>query len=687
MKNLTLFSICFFSLNVCIGQTFSDDFESYTSGSYLGVSSPNWTTWSGTTGGTEDVTITTTNASSGSNAIYFSSASGGGPQDVVLPFSQVYSSGNFTFEANFYVETGKGAYFNLQGTLVVAQVWALDCFMIQDGTLKLSNQGTPYLTTTYPIGQWFNMRIEMDLTANLWELFINNISYGSFANPTGQIGILDLYPTNPPSEGGNDISGFYVDDVTYNHIPANLPAINGGVTFVSQLGGIAGQSQTVDATVRNLGSDTIFSFDIGYNYNGNQILESVGPISLASLGTYNHSFATPLTLVAGSLPLTVTVSNVNGAGPDANTGDDAKSITINPVVPAPGKLVIGEEGTGTWCGWCPRGAVGLMTMDEKYQGFFQGIAVHNGDIMTDPVYDAGVGTLISGYPSGLVDRGADIDPSAFEGDFLERIIIPPAAFMTVGATYNITNRSLDVSITAAFQKDVSGNYKVACVIIEDSVTGTTSDYAQSNYYSSQSQNVALLSPNGFDWQAAANPVPASLMQYDHVARAISPSFEGLNNAYPDSLSSPGYSITHTFSFVLDTSWDENQIHIIGLLLDPVGRIDNAGSANITKAENNGYINDTVVLAVKILPSPNEIIKLYPNPAGDMAFLNVELKKATPVSIKVFSPSGQLVISRNYGNLKGGYTLPLITKNLNNGIYAICLQYGDVIETKKLLINK
>ena len=109
-------------------QTFSDDFESYATGSYLGSSSPDWTTWSGTEGGAEDVQITDNNASSGSNSIYFSStAANGGPADVVLPFDQVYNSGNFSFEANFYVEAGKGAYFNLQGTLIVAQVWALDC--------------------------------------------------------------------------------------------------------------------------------------------------------------------------------------------------------------------------------------------------------------------------------------------------------------------------------------------------------------------------------------------------------------------------------------------------------------------------------------------------------------------------------------------------------------------------------
>ncbi|TNE73814.1 MAG: hypothetical protein EP333_06365, partial [Bacteroidetes bacterium] len=189
MRRKLLFALALFAGSAVHGQIFTDDFESYTVGQYLGPQSADWTTWSNADGSAEDVLVSNANASSGSNSLYFSSsASGGGPQDVVLPFDQVYSSGTFTFEANFFVESGKGAYFNMQGTLTVAQIWALDCYMIQDGTLKLSNSGTPYLTANYPPATWFNMRIEMDLTSNIWELFIDNVSMGTFANPTGQIG-------------------------------------------------------------------------------------------------------------------------------------------------------------------------------------------------------------------------------------------------------------------------------------------------------------------------------------------------------------------------------------------------------------------------------------------------------------------------------------------------------------------
>ena len=132
---------------------FDDDFESYNIGDYLGDTSPAWTTWSGTTGGNEDVEINDENPNSGANSIYFaSSATGGGPQDVVLPFGSLFTEGNFSFQASFFVANGTGAYFNLQAEEEIGETWAVDCFMDNDGTFRLSNGGgaITFLQTTYP---------------------------------------------------------------------------------------------------------------------------------------------------------------------------------------------------------------------------------------------------------------------------------------------------------------------------------------------------------------------------------------------------------------------------------------------------------------------------------------------------------------------------------------------------------
>ena len=663
MKKILLTGLSFAMASGLIAQTFSDDFESYTTGSDLAASSADWTTWTAGAAA-EDVAITSADAVSGSNSVYFGST-GGGPTDIILPFSQIYNSGTFSFEANFNVETGKGAYFNLQGTLIPAQVWAMDCFMLQDGTIKLSNQGTPYLTSTYPNGSWFNLRIDMDLTTNVWELFIDDVSQGTFANPTGQIGILNLYPTNPTAEGGNNSAGFYVDDVEYTHTPVTLAGVNGGMSLVNAIDGIAGASRDVVASVRNIGTDPITSFDITYDYNGGSIQENVTGVNLASLVTYEHTFATQAVLVAGSNQMTVTISNVNAAGADADPSDDAKSITIDPIVPAAGKVVVGEEATGTWCGWCPRGTVAMDEFATLYPTFWAGIAVHNGDPMVDTPYDAAIGALVGGYPNALVDRGPEVDPGSMDAQFLARLQIAPKALISNTSTWDPVTRILEVTVTADFQSGANSSYKLACAITEDGVTGDAG-YAQTNYYAGGAEGVM----GGYE--LLGDPVPAADMVYDHVARGIMPSFDGEAGVFP-AVVNTGEQYSSTYSFTLAADWDINNIHIIGLLLDGSGRIDNAGKS----VQGFAGIEDL---------TSSTSFEIYPNPATTSAAIEISLDNESEVAVRVLDMTGKEVATRNYGVLAATSVINLNTNNYQSGVYLVEVSVNGQKATKRLIIK-
>jgi hypothetical protein len=656
-------------------QIFTDNFDSYTAGQKLVAQNPtDWDTWSGGGGTTEDVAVSSANASSGANSLYFvSTSSAGGPSDIILRFDQVYTSGNFTLEANFFVESNKGAYFNLQQDFTVGGVWAIDCQMDETGELELSNSGTPFLTTTYPTAQWFNLRIEIDLTTNVWELFIDNVSKGTFSNPISSIGILDIYPVNP----GNNQSGFYVDDVSYNHIPASLPAVNGGVTFVNQIGGLVGQTAVVDATIRNLGSDPITSFDIEYTYNGMPVVqESVNSISLASLATYNYTFTAPITLAAGSMPLTVTVSNINGAGADANAADDSKSITINPIVPAAGKMVLGEEATGTWCGWCPRGAVFMDFMETTYPDHWAGVAVHNGDPMVDATYDAGLNPYIpSGYPNALVDRGSEQDPSTMEQTFLQRIVVAPTALLTNGATYNASTRELEVSVTANFISPVSGDWRVGVILTEDGVTGAAG-YAQTNYYAGGANGEM----GGYE--VLPDPVPATQMVYDHVGRSITPGFDGLTNSFPASIPS-GTDLSNCFSFVLPAGWDETKMHIISFLRSPSGVMDNAAKETIASAVVNGYV--PCATGITEVDTKESGFTLFPNPTNGVTFIDITNSNNDNINVTVLDMNGKIVTQKDY-NVTGTVKLPIVTNGLSKGIYIVTLTIGDTTQQQKLIVE-
>ncbi len=676
MKKILLTGIGAMLSASLFSQIFTDNFDSYTAGQDLVTqNSTDWDTWSGGAGTTEDVAVSSANPNSGANSLYFAST-GGGPEDIILRFDQEYNSGNFTLESNFFVEAGKGAYFNLQETFVVGDVWAMDCFMLDDGTFNLKSGTTTNLSTTYPIAQWFNMRIDINLTANVWELFIDNVSQGTFSNPIGSIAILNLYPTNPTSEGGNDAAGFYVDDVSFDHSPITLPTVNGGVTFVTSIAGIVGQSVDVDGTVRNLGTDPITSFDIEYTYNGMPaVQESVGPVNMASLETYVHDFATPVTLAAGNLPLTVTVSNINGAGADGTPADDANTIMIDPIVPAPGKMVLGEEATGTWCSWCPRGAVFMDFMETNYPNHWAGVAVHNNDPMTDATYDTGLATFITGYPNALVDRAPEQDPSTMEPTFLERIIVAPKAFLEIGATYDVGTRVLEVSVTADFQTSTFADWRVGIILTEDGVTGAAG-YEQANAYAGGANGVM----GGYE--ALPSPVPAAQMVYDHVARAIEPSFEGLANSFP-SIIPAGLIQTNCFAFQLPAGWDENNMHIISFLKDPAGKIDNAAKETITSAVANGFVNCATSVSTDF--SNETKFNLFPNPTSGVTYIDIVNNDGKNVNVTITDLSGKIVAQRDY-DVNGTAQLPIVTNEFSKGIYIVTLTIGETREQQKLIVQ-
>ncbi|MDX1350864.1 MAG: Omp28-related outer membrane protein, partial [Putridiphycobacter sp.] len=318
----------------------------------------------------------------------------------------------------------------------------------------------------------------------------------------------------------------------------------------------------------------------------------------------------------------------------------------------------------------PRGTVAMDKMSHDYDGFFAGIAVHNGDPMAVPVYDDGLN--LSSFPGSVTDRGNVGDPSGIEAEFLQRITQDPVAFLTNGAEYDATNRILYVSVKVDFQTNVSGDYRIACAITEDSVTGTTSGYNQVNYYAGGGSGVM----GGYE--SLPNPVPATQMVYDHVARNILPSFAGQANSFPATVNA-GDSHILIFIFNLDPTWNPDHINIVSMLVEPSGRIDNAGSATIAEGTANGY------LAIENV-EPVLQIAIYPNPAANQAFLEVSGNGQDAVQVMITDLMGKVVSTENYPAINGLTTLSMNLTSLSAGMYNVQVQIGARIENQKLTVK-
>ena len=667
MKKTTLFIASVILCGTSFAQLFSDNFDSYPAGAFLGPQSTTWSTWSGAEGGVEDVAITNNNANSAPNSIYLAStAATGGPQDVVLKFGQVYNSGIFTLQSDFYINAGKNAYFNIQGAATIGQLWALNVNM-DAGQVMIDDGVTPNLAVgTYTDATWFTLKIEANLTLHVWKAYVNGNLIGTWVNGVNTVASSDFFPVQN--------SQFFVDNVSFDHQTYTLPNLNAMIANVNMGGEIAGQNVVPKVQVINAGATAITSFDVNLAYNSQNYPFSVTGVNIASIGTYTVNMPANV-LVPGNQTYTATISNING-GNDDIAGDNTLSGQINPVVPAPGKMVVGEEATGTWCQWCPRGAVFMDLFQTKYDQYWAGIAVHNADPMTVADYDAGIGGLISGYPSAVVDRLPDVDPSGMSQDFFARLQTAPVATIVNGATWDAATRVLNVSVTSNFSMAANSNYKAACVLTEDDVTGTGAGYNQSNAYAGGNNGVM----GGFE--SLGSPVPAALMVYNHVARAIAPSFSGMPNSYPATVNA-GDSYTMNASFTLPSDWDETKIHIIGLIMDPTGKIDNAGRATIAEAVANGFVAGLNDMPVTDL---TQVMTVYPNPACTAAMVNLHIAQASSVSLKLIDFAGKVMSEKAYGSVQGDYQINLNTSNLKAGIYVVELNVNGQTISKKLIIE-
>ena len=657
---------------LCLAQTaqaqlFSDNFDNYALGSFIGPQSNNWTTWSGNQGGAEDAATTNNQAASAPHSIYFSSTSAsGGPQDVVLSFGQLYNNGIFTLSSDFYVNAGKGAYYNIQGSQTIGSIWALNVHM-DAGELVIDDGQTSNLCIgTYPEATWFNLKIEANLTLHVWKAFVNNQLVGTWVNGVNAVASADFFPLQN--------NQFFMDNVNFDYQTYTLPTLNAMVASLDMGGFIAGQSVSPVVSIINAGQNALTAFNVNLNYNGQNYTQNVTGVNVASIANYSVNIPS-FNLVAGASNAVVTITNING-GNDDNANDNTLTQVVDPVVPAAGKIVVGEEATGTWCQWCPRGAVFMDKFQADYAGYWAGIAVHNGDPMTVTDYDDGIGTLIGGYPSALVDRLGDVDPSQMSSDFFTRLQTAPKGVLTNGATWDAATRELNVSVTTNMAQATSGSFKVACVLTEDGVTGTGAGYNQANAYAGGNNGVM----GGFE--ALPSPVPAAQMVYDHVARAIAPSFTGQTGVIPGSTSA-GDTYTANFTFTLPSTWDETQMHIVGMLIDPQGKIDNAGYTTIDGAVQNGYVAGVQEIAGLNL---EQLLVVAPNPATDFTNVTLHIPTKAQVSLKVLDAKGSILQGRQYGSLQGDFEVGLNTSNFAPGLYVVELEVNGQRIQKKLIIR-
>ena len=247
----------------------------------------------------------------------------------------------------------------------------------------------------------------------------------------------------------------------------------------------------------------------------------------------------------------------------------------------PKKIILVEEGTGTWCQWCPRGDIYGQVLAQNYPDNALFVAVHNGDPMENQEYNEEA--AFSALPNGHIDRvvDSDMEPALMNTDLASRLLLSPPASVEVATNFNEANRLLTMEISANFVESLNGDYRLAGIVVEDGITGPPPIFDQSNSYSGGGAG-----PMG-GYEDLPSPVPASIMVYNHVGRHLAGGYNGEEGSLPLSINS-GESHTHTYTYTLPQEYNEEYVYVIGILVNAVtGEVLNAGRSLYLPGFDNG----------------------------------------------------------------------------------------------------
>jgi hypothetical protein len=426
-------------------------------------------------------------------------------------------------------------------------------------------------------------------------------------------------------------------------------------------------------TIRNNAVAVIESFDATYIHNGQSFTENISGISVLGGELYTHIFSEATIAVTGANDFAFEISNVNGPGIEAVTNNNTGELySVEGLDLQPGRVVVYEETAVNMSDIAVRGHVYFPYLQEKYPENFAPIAVHANSPMQNGnyVYDLSDGVVwwSKVYSDRQGDVGYDYDVVLMEETIIQRASVLPQ--VQVSNTLEIIFGSIaHVTSNIQFTDNMSGNYNVAVVLIEDSVVGTDSGYDQENGVYGNDYNGLMGGFEEFGWI-----IPAESMVYNRVARTIYPSFEGEQGIIPTSPMA-GTSITYTVDLDLFGSWEQENLRAVTLIIsNTTGRIVNAG-----------YFNNP--LNVQEVDRSEKLVQLYPNPAADLAFLKINSSGLKEIVLQVFDANGKLVVDECYKGVQRGDIIQMNTQKLENGLYTVKLNGGDVVAHQKLMVHR
>lgn len=363
----------------------------------------------------------------------------------------------------------------------------------------------------------------------------------------------------------------------------------------------------INLTLLNRGYNGIKSIDYSYSVGDKKVSDRLtldAPIPACLNASTEFTVTLPAIEAKGKYPVTFSIDKVNG---EANSEVATANSTMAIYNKLPKHRPVMEEFTGTWCGNCARGWIGLEVMTRLHPDFIA-LAYHSGDVMQviDQKQFLGFDTSNPSYPMANIDRvytdidpyyGADMTPFGIEELWKKQAEILAPASLETEAAFTPDGKDIKAKATLEFPEAANDadKYSVEFVLVTDGLHGEGQAWEQSNYLE-ENEKGDYPFPEADIFFAGSSSIPN--MHYNDVVVATTRLRDGLIKLPAKVEAEKAFSIEGTIAEVdsiknmanYPVIQDSKNLRIVALLLNEKGEIVNGAQAKVTGYETTGIRN-------------------------------------------------------------------------------------------------
>ena len=363
----------------------------------------------------------------------------------------------------------------------------------------------------------------------------------------------------------------------------------------------------INLTLLNRGYNGIKSIDYSYSVGDKKVSDHLtldAPIPACLNASTEFTVTLPAIEAKGKYPVTFSIDKVNG---EANSEVATANSTMAIYNKLPKHRPVMEEFTGTWCGNCARGWIGLEVMTRLHPDFIA-LAYHSGDVMQviDQKQFLGFDTENPSYPMANIDRvytdidpyyGADMTPFGIEEIWKKQAEILAPASLETEAAFTPDGKDIKAKAILEFPEDTNDadKYSVEFVLVTDGLHGEGQAWEQSNYLE-ENEKGDYPFPEADIFFSGSSSIPN--MHYNDVVVATTRLRDGLIKLPAKVEAEKAFSIEGTITEVdsiknmanYPVIQDSKNLRIVALLLNEKGEIVNGAQAKVTGYETTGIRN-------------------------------------------------------------------------------------------------